>query len=487
MSSSYFTECDADGDGVLNDVDQDDDNDGISDADEDAAAGGEDIDGDGIPNREDRDSDNDGINLDGFPNAYDLDSDADGLPDTFEGNFQVTDADNDGLVGTGIASDIDMDGLADTNDPDFPGNILGGFGFLQDRDNDGIPNHLDIDIDNDGIVDNIEGQPTFMYNDPLGVDANMNGLDDQYDVAVGGIAIGYTNSDGGSAPDYADVASDEENGVDYDILENHVANGAGEPVNAMGMLDITGGMNDADGDGLADIFDLEPGGFGAGAQSGTNATNGQTPFLQPGPAGGERDWRDTGDNDNDGIPDLVDTDDDNDGIPDNVECPLGIDIDSDGDGSPDCKDLDSDGDGIPDVIEAGGSDPDGDGLPGTTTVGTPTSVDPMGGTEPGAPLDGGTPVVLTPIDTDGDEIPDYLDVDSDNDGITDAVEAGGTDPNGDGIQGAGMENDNDSDGLADSVDPIDNRDFSADSGTPLLIPNTDGITGSIISSKWYGC
>ena len=521
-----FTECDADGDGVLNDVDQDDDNDGISDADEDAAAGGEDIDGDGIPNREDRDSDNDGItdaqeayvgngavddndndgilnnngggmitvdlvtgllnttymvpvdtDLDGFPNAYDLDSDADGLPDTFEGNFQVTDADNDGLVGTGIASDIDMDGLADTNDPDFPGNILGGFGFLQDRDNDGIPNHLDIDIDNDGIVDNIEGQPTFMYNDPLGVDANMNGLDDQYDVAVGGIAIGYTNSDGGSAPDYADVASDEENGVDYDILENHVANGAGEPVNAMGMLDITGGMNDADGDGLADIFDLEPGGFGAGAQSGTNATNGQTPFLQPGPAGGERDWRDTGDNDNDGIPDLVDTDDDNDGIPDNVECPLGIDIDSDGDGSPDCKDLDSDGDGIPDVIEAGGSDPDGDGLPGTTTVGTPTSVDPMGGTEPGAPLDGGTPVVLTPIDTDGDEIPDYLDVDSDNDGITDAVEAGGTDPNGDGIQGAGMENDNDSDGLADSVDPIDNRDFSADSGTPLLIPNTDGITG----------
>ncbi|OAV43162.1 hypothetical protein A3850_001025 [Lewinella sp. 4G2] len=517
-----FTVCDADGDMVLNDMDVDDDNDGILDADE--GDGNLDTDGDGIPDSEDGDSDNDGItdaaeaytgsafgdqtnsgtlangdgtslavnpdgslaitygtpvdtDLDGVPNHLDLDSDADGLPDTFEGNFEVVDGDNDGLVGIGIAPDEDMDGIADTNDPDFAGNVLGSFGFLQDRDMDGILNHLDIDIDNDGIVDNIEGQPTFGYLPPLGSDANGNGLDDQYDVSVGGTAIGYTNSDGGSAPDYADSNSDTEDGtgVDpFDIEENHVPNGATEPVTADGLLDISGGFDDADGDGLADIFDLEAGGFGAGTQSNNNATNGQTPFDQPGTPGGERDWRDSGDNDNDGIADAVDTDDDNDGIPDLVEDPTGSNVDTDGDGSPDTRDLDSDGDGIPDVTEAGGDDPDGDGIPGTTVVGTPTAVDPANpGVTEGAPLDGGAPVVLTPIDTDGDDIPDYLDLDSDNDGITDAIEGGGTDENGDGVQGPGIENDSDSDGLADSVDPIDNTDFSADSGTPLEIPNSD--------------
>jgi len=36
-------------------------------------------------------------------------------------------------------------------------------------------------------------------------------------------------------------------------------------------------------------------------------------------------------------------------------------------------------------------------------------------------------------DTDCDGVQDYLDIDSDNDGITDATEAGGTDANGDGV------------------------------------------------------
>ena len=63
-----------------------------------------------------------------------------------------------------------------------------------------------------------------------------------------------------------------------------------------------------------------------------------------------------GDNDKDGIIDIIDLDDDNDGILDSLE----ID-DTDGDGIPNWFDLDSDGDGCLDVEEAGFEDPDNDG------------------------------------------------------------------------------------------------------------------------------
>ncbi|NET53104.1 MAG: DUF4347 domain-containing protein, partial [Merismopedia sp. SIO2A8] len=66
------------------------------------------------------------------------------------------------------------------------------------------------------------------------------------------------------------------------------------------------------------------------------------------------------DTDNDGINDENDLDDDNDGIPDTVETTA----DTDGDGIINSLDLDSDNDGILDVIEAGGTDADGDGMIG---------------------------------------------------------------------------------------------------------------------------
>ena len=110
--------------------------------------------------------------------------------------------------------------MADTNDPDFAGNILGGFGFNQDRDGDGVKNYLDIDIDNDGIIDNIEGQSTSTYVAPSGNDTDKDGIDDAYDVDNCGTGIGYTNTDGGSAPDYADT--DAENDGILDISENNI-------------------------------------------------------------------------------------------------------------------------------------------------------------------------------------------------------------------------------------------------------------------------
>ena len=46
-------------------------------------------------------------------------------------------------------------------------------------------------------------------------------------------------------------------------------------------------------------------------------------------------------------------------------------------------------------------------------------------------------VDCTNIDTDGDGIPNHLDLDSDGDGCKDVQEAGFSDPDGDGIFGIG--------------------------------------------------
>ena len=91
-------------------------------------------------------------------------------------------------------------------------------------------------------------------------------------------------------------------------------------------------------------------------------------------------------------------------------------VDSDGDGIPDYHDLDSDNDGIPDNIEAqstsgytapSGNDADGDGLDDAydkDTSGVPASYG------------------LIPPDTDGDYYADFVDSDSDNDGYSDCEE-----------------------------------------------------------------
>ena len=128
------------------------------------------------------------------------------------------------------------------------------------------------------------------------------------------------------------------------------------------------------------------------------------------------------DTDNDGVMDLTDIDDDNDGIidaiedknPDGDNNPLTNPTDFDNDGVPNHLDVDSDNDGVIDNVESqptngyiapGGIDSDGNGLDDNYEE-TPGS---CGG--------------LVPIDSDLDSYPDYVDIDSDNDGILDNVEA----------------------------------------------------------------
>lgn len=509
-SSVVNLTIDTDHDGIPDRVDLDDDNDGITDV----VEGTADFDKDGIPNYLDVDSDNDGIvdaievngnpandpdkdgkfgignfvdvngnglndaldpavggtplvvqdkDKDGKPNYLDIDSDGDGIPDTFEAAFYIVDGENDGIIGTGPIVDADGDGLSDLNDPDF---VTISSLFNQDRDFDGLSNYLDIDADNDGIIDNIEGLSTAGYVPPKGLDTDGDGLDDAYDVNNGGVASGYSNIDGGSAPDYVDT--DSENDGFRDWLENAVTsplevdtkNNQTGANGADGIMDL---LPDADNDGLADIFDNDNGNSNA-----TNyATNGgQTPLSMPDVQipGGDRDWRSSSDFDKDGVPDGIDLDDDNDGILDTVEGTR----DDDGDGIANYLDLDSDNDGIPDVIEVGGSDPDNNGLPGIGLIGTNVDAN-------GIPLaaNGG----LTPKDKDGDGIFDFLDIDSDNDGIFDVIENGGSDPNNDGRVGVGLVNDFDNDGISDLVDDYNNNTGSLTgipSGIPLTVRDADG-------------
>ncbi len=129
-------------------------------------------------------------------------------------------------------------------------------------------------------------------------------------------------------------------------------------------------------------------------------------------------------------------------------------VDTDGDGIPNHRDLDSDGDGIPDNIEAqttSGYIPPNPDSPATYWANKGVNSAYLGG--------------LTPVNTDGTDLPDYLDLDSDNDGIYDAVEAGHNEPHTDGVV-------NGSSGLNGLADVLET---TADSGIiNYIIANTDG-------------
>ena len=513
---------DSDGDGIPDTTDLDSDNDGIPDI---VEAGGGDLDLDGDGRIDDlTDADGDGL-LDVVdpdqggtplpnPGSADVDSDDDGITDVTEAGG--VDADGDGVIDGFM--DADSDGLADSVDPDQGGTPLP----IPDSDTDGFSDYLDIDVDNDGIIDNIEGQTTADYVAPTGNDTDGDGLDDAYDPDQSGILVPRTDTDSDLTPDYLD--DDSDNDTILDTTEGHDGNSNGTPdiLEGGGTLDT----GDDDNDGLYNSYDPD---FLASCDNtdlGQPANGGCAP-LQDTDGTDDRDWRDDdddgdgiltadeptdadgtgipdylegfGDNDGDGVNDLIDQDDDNDGILDVVEaCGLGaIDFsclpggenpvsDSDGDGTPNYQDpdfctlnangvcdildedgdgvidqfdLDSDNDGIPDITEAGGGSLD---VNSDGVIDDLTDADKDGIIDIVDPDQGGTPLLVP--DTDGDGVSDFKDLDSDNDGIPDITEAGGEDADGDGIIDGFM--DMDQDGLADSVDPTQG-------GTPLPVPNSD--------------
>ncbi|MEZ4721020.1 MAG: T9SS type A sorting domain-containing protein [Flavobacteriales bacterium] len=448
---------DTDGDGIADANDLDSDNDGIPDLAEDTNATGTDANNDGVVDGA-ADADGDGIldsadnndaafgsagsvpadsDNDGLANHIDIDSDNDGIPD-FRENIggTGTDANSDGIVDG--ASDADGDGILDSADSND-----GAFGSpnsnATDTDGDGLANPYDIDSDDDGIVDNIEAQISTASTQPVGIDADADGLDNAFEGATTGLIPVDTDGDG--TPDYLDTDSDDDGLLD--ILEAWDTDGDY-------MVNISPSNSDADGDGLDDNFDDL-----VGPNATTNPTNnGQTagdfPDITTADLTAERDWREANDTDKDGVADNVDLDDDNDGIPDASEA--GGNVPSG----------DEDGDGIPNWLD---TTDDGNGGDGSTTSYTDANAD-------------GIPDVY---DQDLDGIPNHLDKDSDNDGIVDIIEAGGTDADMDGEVDyatpgdASTMVDADNDGLFDAIDNINSGSGGGEvtGGTPLSLPNTD--------------
>jgi hypothetical protein len=191
---------DTDNDGLNNNVDPDDDGDGILDTVEQPGRA-LDTDNDSTPNNTDTDDDGDNI----------LDTNEQGTlgPD---GKYTLPDSDGDGLPDLVDALDTDGDGTPDVTDTDDDNDgIIDSQDKLPlDTDNDGIPNALDPEIDGDGIWDVIDPKPYDSDNDGLpnnvDTDDDNDGKSDALEQGTLGPDGKYTlpDSDGDGIPDLID-------------------------------------------------------------------------------------------------------------------------------------------------------------------------------------------------------------------------------------------------------------------------------------------
>ena len=223
---SVGTPTDRDGDGILDTIDLDDDNDLVGDT----AEGAGDSDGDSVPN------------------VFDIDADNDGIIDLLEAVIDpvllaALDRDGDGLLDEAVV--LGPNGVADLaeNQPES-GQLLTG---TVDTDEDGVPDQLDLDSDNDGLPDVVEAG---------GSDLDGNGRFDRFrDLDGDGrddqlllFPLVPSDTDGDGIDDYRDSDSDGDGASDR--LES-----AGVDTDGDGVVD---GFRDEDGDGLDDLVRRQP-------------------------------------------------------------------------------------------------------------------------------------------------------------------------------------------------------------------------------------
>ena len=380
--------------------------------------------------RDFRDADKDGI-----ADFYDLDDDNDGIPDTTEnnGNFADGDEDNDGIpnyrdnVDNG-SGDGSTTNYTDSNNDNIPD--------VYDNDGDGIANHLDLDSDNDGIPDIVEagGEDTdgngkvddIRKDGTLKNDTDNDGLDDRYDSNNGGQNIANLDTDNDGIPNSQDLDSDND-GI-TDIIE-----AGGLDADRNGKVD---GGTDIDNDGYNDLVDGDVGQDGISENTanaliitGKDTNNNGKPNSYP-----------NKDADNDGKLNYLDIDADNDGIPDNIEAQTSILYIPPSNPSGAITDINKNG--VDDNYEVGG-------------------------------------IGFVPENTDNTDKPDYLDTDSDNDGLPDIYENGDTDNT---ILDINADADNDglNDVFDDNFNPTNTR-ITVNDG---LNPNNEVINTTTLESSF---
>ncbi len=355
----------------------------------------------------------------------DIDADDDGLPDVLESN------------NTDPKLDDDFDGVLNYRDADYAGFIDSNGDLVNDNfdwDKDGVPNYLDKDSDNDGVPDVVESEGGDSNGDGRldgFADSDADGFSDNVDAnlsahTTSGNGLGLLDLDGDGVPNYFDLDSDAD-GIP-DVVEAY-----GTDANNNGMID---GFADSDGDGFSNSVDGDANGDGV-------VENTTGPLLRTGTvlSNGRAGSYPNKNIDGDLKANLHDLDSDGDGLTDVVEAqfadadangkidgsmnargwsttvsasvPLAL-PNADGSGRANVYDIDSDDDGIPDGVEGlstsaylmpAAADADADGIDDT--------YDNFSGF-------GGRGII--PFNKDGDALPDYLDSDSDGDGLQDRVE-----------------------------------------------------------------
>ncbi len=318
--------------------------------------------------------------------------------------------------------------------PEDDEKLCGEFIAAGDTDGDLIPDSVDIDDDNDGILDVSEGSQSDTDTDG---DFIPDSLDD--------------DADGDNVPDSIEGHDADQDGVADRTLAGQDSDGDGlddrfDPdctgANCTGIFGVPASKQNTGGSAKPDFQDSDDDGDGF-------ATINEQPFALDSDGDGTPDYLDADqdyDRDGDSILDVVDLDDDGDGIRDSVEGTA----DTDADGIIDRLDTDSDNDNVPDEIEAfdvnhtgratvnpANADVNNNGLDDAydtactgSNCGTVIGID--------APLP----------NTDGDSLPDYRDNDDDDDGLftsPDEDRDGDGDPTNDDV---------DSDGRPDYLDDI---------------------------------
>ncbi|PMI37571.1 hypothetical protein BCU46_10935 [Enterovibrio norvegicus] len=470
MHGYHFAAFDTNGDGMLNLQDGEGGGDVNGNGVDDRA---EDSDGDGISNPNDEDDDNDGTLdiYDAFPfdPNEDTDTDGDGVGDNGDAfptdATETKDSDGDGVGDNADAfpndasetTDSDGDGVGDNADA-FPDDAT----ETSDSDGDGVGDNSDVDRDNDGLSDELE----------LRTSADI--VDWPVQTGNSSFTNGVLNANGGSWSYQANSARFSTYGFSDSYRLNFTVDALGSN-NMFGLGNVESSARYGDIDYAfyivnTTLYVYESGAyrvnFGAGSVAvgdvlTLEVDNGTVRYLRNGEE--IRTVTYSGE-----TPDFyVDSSFYNGAMRlSNIELtPLsgaGFTVDADNDGVTNDVDLDSDNDTIPDVVEAGLTDADGDLM--VDSIDLQASVDP-------AP------------DSDGDGIPDYLDLESQNaendgtafdmhgyhfaafdtngDGMLTLQDGeGGSDVNGNGVNDRAE--DSDGDGISNPNDEDDDNDGTLD-------------------------